>query len=162
MGRHSTQTKLDVIASYALSGNASDAARKHGVHDRTARNWIAKALEGEDPQGAEILSDAGQKLRARALDSALRLALNVIEVSAVRFHGEPAGQLDNRNQYGKLVLDGAKLFTGAARTLSQVENESVVEDDADLAAKAREHVAAQFGLVTPTGDEDEGADTEAA
>lgn len=157
MGRHSTQTRLDVIASYALTGNASQAAREHNVGERTARNWVAKALEGEDPQGAEILSDAGRVLRTRALDSALRLALCVIEESAMRFHAPAAGQLDNRNQYGKLVLDGAKLYVGANRTLSQVENEAVVDDDADLAAKAREHVAAQFGLVTPQGDEDEAA-----
>jgi len=170
MARHSTQTRLDALASYAISGNASDAARKHNVAGRTMRQWVRKALSGEDHQGKEILDDAGDELRSHAIDAAMRMALGVIEESSTRFHEEaeaPAeaenGRFvmrpDQRHQYGKIVLDGAKMFVTAHHKLETLDRADVVlEEEGDIAARANELVRRSFGAVTPDVEPDEGSE----
>ena len=37
--------RLEVLAVYAICGNAAKAARDAGVAERTARTWVAKAIE---------------------------------------------------------------------------------------------------------------------
>ena len=104
--------------SYAVSGNAAAAAKETGIPHRTVLHWVTQMLNGKDEHGAALVAEFGAALRVRVMDSAQRMATGVIEVASDRFHKKlPKGaQMDSRPQYGKLVMDGVKVFAALRRT----------------------------------------------
>jgi hypothetical protein len=106
--RHDDEKKrLEVLAIYAMTGNASRAAREVKIPKRTAQRWIAKAVAESDP----LLAQHGAQLRAQAIDAATRLVLSGIELAHDRAHDDDWCQAFNSDpgpQYIKSLIDARK------------------------------------------------------
>lgn len=141
--RASKAKRLEALAIYAVTGNASAAAREVAQPDRSVRRWVAAALSGEDPEGAELLAGSGRDLRARIIDQVERGLGPVIDKTIDRinddawagsFKGDPTPQYITAlsNTYSKLI-DAEKL--AAQRSGEIAEGTTVVvltHDDAEV------------------------------
>jgi len=135
--RSNQQERLEVLAIYAATGNASEAARKTNVPERTAQTWVSQAIENNDP----VLADLGAKLRARALDAATRMLASAVELAHSRAHDEAWCERfkgDPGPAYIKAIVDARKALAiesataeAADKPVSVTINVKRLEDVAD-------------------------------